>query len=86
MVLWDLDAVEAAFPSTRATSLAQTTKYRNPDTINNASEELARLTSVPGKTSKAAAIAPHLDPPRNRSNSFQVLLRTFANLFPADQH
>jgi len=81
--LGDLAAVEAAYPSSRATRFQETAKYRNPDNINNASDELSRLTNVTGKTSKASAIARHLDLTRNRSHSIQVLFRTLADFFPS---
>ena len=72
--------MEAAFPATRATRSTHTRKYRNPDLLANASDELARLTGVYGKISKARAIAPHLEPARNTSPSFNLLQRTFADL------
>lgn len=78
--LGDLAAVEAAFPASRATRSTHTRKYCNPDLLANASDELARLTGVYGKISKARAIAPHLEPARNTSPSFNLLQRTFADL------
>lgn len=78
--LGDLAAVEAAFPASRATRSTYTAKYRNPDLLTNASDELARLTGVYGKISKAKAIARHLEPARNTSPSFNLLQRTFADL------
>jgi hypothetical protein len=81
--LGDLAAVEAAYPSSKATRFQDSAKYQNPDKITNASEELARLTSIRGKTSKASAIARHLDLARNRSRSIKVLFRTLADFFPA---
>lgn len=79
--LGDLTAIEAAFPDTRATRFSATAKYRNPDLLTNASDELARLTGVFGKISKATAIAPHLEPERNNSPSFRLLCRTLSLLF-----
>ncbi len=80
--LGDLLAVEAAFPTSNASKFLNTAKYRNPDRLTNASDELARLTQVLGKTSKATAISPHLDLDRNTSHSFRLLFKTFATLFP----
>lgn len=79
--LGDLAAIEAAFPFTRATRLSATAKYRNPDLLTNASDELARLTGVRGKVSKAIAIAPCLELNRNKSPSFQLMTSTLSSLF-----
>lgn len=78
--LGDLLAVEAAFPASNARRFLNTSKYRNPDCLNNAAAELARLTQVLGKTSKATAISPHLDLDRNTSHSFRLLFHTFDTL------
>ena len=51
-------------------------KFRDPDRLNNAAQELIRLSR--GRYQKKAgsrAIAPHLDPDRNRSASFAVFCR-----------
>lgn len=79
-LLGDLNAVETAFPGSRASSFSGKAKFRDPDKLTNASDELARLTSVSGKTSRAHAIAKHLQPEFNRSKSFQVFLSTFNSL------
>jgi len=79
-LLGDLAAIETAYPGSKASTFAGTAKYRDPDKLTNASAELAKLTSVPGKTSRAHAIAKHLQPEVNRSHSFQVFLRTFQSL------
>lgn len=73
--LGDLAAVEAAYgrlPSARQTSV----KYRDPDLMTNASDELKKLTGVPGKIARAEKIAPHLntDPAKNCSQSFNAFV------------
>lgn len=78
--LGDLSAVEAAYPTSRATSSARVAKFRDPDKLTNASDELAKLTKVYGKISKATAIAPHLKPDRNLSHSFQIFFSKFIQL------
>jgi len=78
--LGDLAAIEAAYPSSNASKFSGTAKYRDPDRLTNASSELAKITSVSGKTSRAHAIAKHLQPEINRSKSFQVFLKTFQSL------
>ncbi len=77
--LGDCLAVTAAYSSCGFSN--DTAKYRNPDRINNASQELASLTGDFAKVNRAAFISPHLDPPRNRSRSFQVLFETIQQLF-----
>ena len=81
-LLGDMAAVEQAYPYSRATAHAQTAKFRNPDNLANASEELAKMTGVLSKTAKAHAIAPHLDAAQVQSHSFQVFWKTIAHFFP----
>ncbi|HEX4960030.1 MAG TPA: DUF4276 family protein [Thermoanaerobaculia bacterium] len=73
-LLGDLSAVEAAFGPRGLSRLQSRRKYRNPDALGNASQELKRL--VPGyqKVSGARAVAPHLTPDRNVSHSFGVFV------------
>ncbi len=80
--LGDLTAVETAYPASQATKFQKSKKYRTPDSLTNASQELSRLTGIQGKTSKASAIAKHLDHSRNHSHSFQVFFRTLQSIFP----
>ncbi len=70
----DSEAVHAAFPACRFSNT--TAKYRDPDKLTNASQELAVLTGDATKTGRASMIAPHLEPTRNRSRSFQVFFET----------
>ena len=72
--LGDSKAVTAAYPDCRFSN--DTAKYRNPDRLNNASQELHKLTSDRSKPARAAKIVPFMDPDRNRSRSFQVFYRT----------
>ena len=72
--LGDLDAVQAAYPHAKVSEASLPAKYRNPDTVNNASEELETLTGVSGKTTRAGLIAAQMRPERNRSISFRVFL------------
>jgi hypothetical protein len=70
----DNQAVTKSYPGCRFSN--DTAKYRNPDRMTNASQELADLTGDSSKVQRAAMIAPHLDPARNVSRSFQVLFET----------
>lgn len=74
----DLDAVAAAYPNRSFRSGAD--KYQNPDRLGNAAQELAQLIGARGKVGRAERIAPHMQPERNRSNSFRVAYQTFAEL------
>jgi len=72
--LGDNQAVTAAYPGCRFSN--GTAKYRDPDRMTSASQELAQLTGDFSKVGRASVIAPHLDPIRNVSRSFQVLFET----------
>lgn len=72
--LGDNQAVTKSYTGCRFSN--KTAKYRDPDRLTNASEELANLTGDFSKVQRAALIAPHLDPALNRSRSFQLLFET----------
>jgi len=74
----DLAAVAAAYPNRSVRAGAG--KYRDPDRLNNAAQELADLVGERGKVGRAERIAQHLQPGRNRSTSFRIAYRTFAEL------
>jgi hypothetical protein len=74
--LGELDAIEAVCPSSRASGLKGAAKFRVPDDIVNASQEIERLVNIMGKVGRAAAIASHFDPEKCVSRSFQVFWRT----------
>ena len=74
----DSDAVAAAYPRCRFSN--ETAKYRNPDKLANASQELRDLTCDRSKKGRAERIAHDLDPTRNRSPSFQLFVRTLQQL------
>lgn len=74
--LGDLAAVEKGYVL-KPQSLSQQqnkTKFRNPDQLNSAKEELKKLVTeyYPGTHSKA--IAPYLSLTQNKSRSFQIFL------------
>jgi hypothetical protein len=72
--LGDSHAVNQAYPSCRFSN--GTSKYRDPDKMTNASQELATLTGEFSKVGRASMIAAYLDPSRNVSRSFQVFFQT----------
>jgi hypothetical protein len=81
--LGELNAVEAAFPASRATLLKNTAKYRNPDLLTNASDELHKLVDISGKVSRAKAIAEHFKPDDCVSHSFSELRMKVLELMPS---
>lgn len=73
-LIGDLSAVKAAYPKARIKDAVA--KFRDPDRLGNASEELSSITGDRTKVERAALVAPHLEPARNRSRSFQVMVKT----------
>ncbi len=70
----DLLAIERAFNLPGLSAQGNKKKYRNPDSLNNGSEEFKKLTGSAGKHSAARKIALHIAPERNLSHSFQVFI------------
>ena len=70
--LAQMPALEKAFNKTGLASLQNKSRYRNPDHLNGAPQELARLTGhAPGKRAWARTIGPCLDLGDERSPSFK---------------
>lgn len=69
--LGDLVAVEIAFSLQGLRENQSKRKFRDPDSLSNASRELQRLVRGYQKLGGARAIAPHLDLERNCSQSFR---------------
>ena len=79
--LGDLVAVEKALGINGLQKQQQRKKFRDPDKLNNAAEELFKLTNnVYDKVSGSRAIAPYLNLDTNRSRSFNILLTGITNL------
>ena len=76
--LGDPKALREAYP--HVASLKIHSIPDDPDAMTNASEFLARITGQTGKILAAKAIAPHLDPARNKSRSFHVFLEGIKKL------
>jgi len=72
--LGDLAAVATAYDRPSIVRLQRKKKYRNPDSITNAAEELKKLVPEYQKLQGARRIAEHIDKDRNLSNSFHVFL------------
>ncbi len=69
----DLEAVTEAYGK-NLTLLAGKRKYREPDLIENPKRELRKLVPQHEQIAGARRIAPFMNPEKNRSTSFQMLL------------
>jgi len=72
--LGDLTAVAAAYDKPSIARLQRKKKYRNPDGVTNAAEELKKLVPDYQKLQGARRIADYIDRDRNLSNSFHAFL------------
>lgn len=82
--LGELESVEAAYPASKATKYKNTAKFRDPDALGNASEELEKLTDIRGKVGRAEAIARVFDPEKCVSHSFRVFWKTVMTLLNSE--
>lgn len=80
--LGDLNAVEQGLGMSNLKKKQQEKKYRTPDTLSNAAQELQNLTQQKyQKIAGSRAIAPYLKTDgSNRSHSFNVLLKGIESL------
>ena len=83
--LGDLQAVANALAIPALAQYQNSRKFREPDNLNNAKQELQKLTGfhyqeVSGSRQIAALLSLSLDPPINRSHSFQALLQGILQL------
>ncbi len=71
--LGDMTAIERAYPKFKATPYKKKSKFREPDLLNNAAQELSKILPDFQKISAAKAISPYLDvnENNNRSESFR---------------
>ncbi len=76
-LLGDLQAIKQAYPKAPIKDKA---KFRDPDRLTNASQELANLINVRAKIERAKNIGRHLNFKENRSRSFHVFINTFTQL------
>ncbi len=72
--LGDLRAISLAFNLPKLAKLTGKQKYRAPDRLGNAADELKNLVGTYQKVGGARAIAPHLDLIQNRSHSFHIFI------------
>lgn len=76
-LLGDLEAIKRAYPQARVQEKA---KFRKPDKLANASQELGRLISVCAKVDRAKNISLRFDFTKNKSKSFNVFINTMKQL------
>jgi hypothetical protein len=77
--LGQLAAIEKVYPETKASSLINKAKYRNPDLLHGANE-LNRMTQNFSKTQAAREISKHVDVNNNTSPSFNHTIRAIRHL------
>jgi hypothetical protein len=76
----DWQAIALAFDKESLQTHANKAKYRNPDLLGSPSMEIKRLIPQYQKRDGARRIGPHLTTSRNKSNSFQALVRSLQQL------
>jgi hypothetical protein len=81
--LGDFAAIEAAFQVGNLVGLESRARYRDPDRLANASQELKRLIPSYQKLRGARSVGQYLDPERNRSRSFQVFVQGLTQMIAA---
>ena len=86
--LGDLIAVEKAYElAVNSLSKKQTqSKYRNPDRLNNAKQELRKLVPAYYPNTHSKAIAPYLSLDANKSRSFQVFCLGISKIVDQASH
>ena len=80
--LGDLTAVEIALglKQNKLSKLQTKQKYRNPDQLNSAKQELKKIVPTYQPNSKAGKIGKNLDINKNKSHSFNIFIETIKNL------
>jgi len=80
--LGDAKALVAAglLTSARADSLANSSKFRDPDQLANAKQELKKLLKETGQILLARKIAPHMDLELNTSQSYRLFISTLKQI------
>lgn len=78
--LGDLAAVERAFPHRKVARHQVKSKFKTPDRLANAGQELSRLIPEYQNISGSRAIGPHLSVEGNRSQSFNVFVNSMRGL------
>ena len=82
-LLGDLEAIKQAYPRSAVRDKA---KFRNPDRLSNASQELERLINVHPKIDRAKNIGRYLNLRNNLSRSFNVFINMLGQLIRSRGH
>lgn len=82
--LGDLSAVEKAFAIKNLSTQQQKSKFKEPDKLSNASEELEKLVKGYRKVSGARKIAAHMNIHQNYSHSFNCFISGVSRLIMPD--
>ncbi|MDD5276978.1 MAG: DUF4276 family protein [Methylovulum sp.] len=82
--LGDLAAVEKAFGMKKLSAQQQKSKFKDPDKLSNASEELEKLVKGYRKVSGAKKIAAHMNINQNYSHSFNCFINGVKKLAKND--
>lgn len=78
--LGDLAAVEQAFPGSKVKKQQNAKKFRTPDNLANAAEELKKLIPEYQKISGSREISQYMNIHDNKSHSFNVLIDGISRL------
>jgi hypothetical protein len=78
--LGDLSAVQKAFQIKKLSEQQQNKKYKHPDKLSNASQELEKLVKGYRKVSGAEKIATYMTIDQNRSHSFNCFITGIKHL------
>ncbi len=79
-LLGDLNAVSTAYNNPSISALSSKAKFRNPDKLANAEEEMLKIVPEYQKVSGARVIAPFINLSANRSHSFKVFVEAIRQL------
>ncbi|TAD94731.1 MAG: DUF4276 family protein [Bacteroidetes bacterium] len=81
--LGDMLAIEKSYPSFKADKYLRKMQFRNPDLLNNASQELRKMLPEFQKVASAKAISPNLnlDLNHNHSESFKQFISGIIRFF-----
>ena len=71
----DWPAIAAGFDKPALAALSKKAKFRDPDMLGNPAAEIKQQLASYQKREGARRIAPHLNPARNQSHSFRMLVQ-----------
>lgn len=78
--LGDLQAVGKAYSKGKLSNFQQKEKFRNPDNLTNAKEELKKLVNYSSYIDGSRKISSYMDINNNQSTSFNLLIKTIQEI------